>query len=337
MNIFESAYVALYESEQVPASLKELSSRVNFLINNSRDDEARSLVASFKAKNPAVDTSSILVIKNSPWRYAFYHAPSSQKKSKLIGWLSDYMSKGQKNQAELLLNHIRRNEPSVDTTGIELSKLLTSLPKPDIKTPAGVKVFNGVVTAATRSVPYLVDTIINKIEQGYVNPASLQGPERAAFSTSGETMFGLDRKRGADYAKFADSAWKSFWNAVDNGKRSSPQSWKRYYMGGPLEQQLRRLAHAVIEPNLSNYLASYLSQKSKAIVEGDGRLLFMFVESMFNGLGYFQKMATEVNRLVESGVINTPTIISRILASHRRLDSRIASRVDTLSQIVGVA
>jgi hypothetical protein len=158
--------------------------------------------------------------------------------------------------------------------------------------------------------------VIDKLEGGYYNPnwhSSInKGDPR--YSSSGETMFGIDRKAGGT---LNDSvAGKQFWSIIDKNK--NPQTWKWNYKGGALAPQLKDLTSEIMYPQYESLANRYLTPQTKAIVDNDNRLLFHFIYGAWNGSGWFKKFATDMNKAVASGVTNTDKLTEVALNSRTK-------------------
>ena len=127
--------------------------------------------------------------------------------------------------------------------------------------------------------------VINQLEGGYFNPAWHNVGDKR-YSTSGETMFGLDRLRGNQEAT---QTGKQFWSLID--KTKSKEVWKWNYKGGLIADQLKNLAVQIMYPLYSNYAKLYLNDKAKKIVENNPALLFHFIYATWTGSGWFKKFA----------------------------------------------
>lgn len=140
--------------------------------------------------------------------------------------------------------------------------------------------------------------VIDQLEGGYFNPAwhNVGDPR---YSTSGETMFGLDRLRGMQEKT---ATGKQFWSLIDKNK--TKEVWKWNYKGGALGDQLKDLAVQIMYPLYSSYAKLYLNDKAKKIIDSDPALLFHFVYATWNGSGWFKKFATDINTAVNNGVTN---------------------------------
>ena len=99
------------------------------------------------------------------------------------------------------------------------------------------------------SVPYdfntIVEDVINNLEGGYYHPDMVKDGRLKSSNTmgdSGETMFGMDRKYGKDFAKSA--AGVEFWGIIDDA--DAKNKWKWNYKGGNLEPRLKELVSKMI-------------------------------------------------------------------------------------------
>ena len=144
--------------------------------------------------------------------------------------------------------------------------------------------------------------VINQLEGGYFNPAWHNVGDKR-YSTSGETMFGLDRLRGNQEAT---QTGKQFWSLID--KTKSKEVWKWNYKGGLIADQLKNLAVQIMYPLYSNYAKLYLNDKAKKIVENNPALLFHFIYATWNGSGWFKKFAEDMNTAVNNGVTNLEAV-----------------------------
>lgn len=145
----------------------------------------------------------------------------------------------------------------------------------------------------------MAELVINKLEGGYYHPDMLKDGriKDKRYSASGETMFGIDRNGGSDINDSPEG--KQFWNLIDSAEARKKWSW--LYLGGPLEQQLRKLAAQIMKPRYDNFSKKYLSPAALGIVNKDERLLFHFIYATWNGSGWFQSFAKKINDAVVSG------------------------------------
>ena len=158
------------------------------------------------------------------------------------------------------------------------------------------------------------------------------------YASSGETMFGIDRKNGG--AINTTAAGRRFWSIIDNaGARSS---WPWNYMGGSLRQTLKDAAADIMYPEYERMASKYLTPKSKSIVDSDDRLLFNFIYATWNGEGWFRRFSSDFNDAVKSGVINKDQLVQVVLKSRlesstsliRQTGAKIASILSNMKQYV---
>ena len=86
-----------------------------------------------------------------------------------------------------------------------------------------------------------VALIINNLEGGYYHPNMLQDGRVTdqRYASSGETMFGIDRKNAPPVVQ-ATPEWAQFWGLIDGADAKDNWTWN--YMGGDLAPQLEQLA-----------------------------------------------------------------------------------------------
>lgn len=181
--------------------------------------------------------------------------------------------------------------------------------------------------------------VIDKLEGGYFHPnMRTANPKKfGSYHRSGETMFGLDRHAGhglyystprksddvlsnlknieSGVYTYKTPEAKEFWTTIDTA--NAKNNWQWLYRGGDLEDKLKDLTadimFTVYEKNANNYL----KPETKVIVDKDNRLLFHFIYASWNGSGWFQKFATDMNKAVSSGITDTDKL------SQVALDSRL--------------
>lgn len=144
--------------------------------------------------------------------------------------------------------------------------------------------------------------VIDQLEGGYFNPA-WHNVNDARYSTSGETMYGLDRLQGKQEAT---ATGKEFWSLIDKNK--TKEVWKWNYKGGALADQLKNLTVQIMYPLYSNYAKLWLNEKAKKIIDNDPALLFHFIYATWNGPAWFKKFATDINTAVNNGVTNLQAV-----------------------------
>lgn len=184
----------------------------------------------------------------------------------------------------------------------------------------------------------LTDLVINTLEGGYYHPDMMKDGRvkyDARYLTSGETMFGIDRKNGIQLAKYPE--WKTFWAVIDRaGARSK---WKWNYRGGSLEPELRTLAGKLMMPWFSYLYNKYLTKQAQSLVSQDSRLILHFAYASWNGEGWFQRYAKTINNEAAKGITDldklTATAIKQRTDSSnsliRQTGAKIAKLVSKLS------
>lgn len=153
----------------------------------------------------------------------------------------------------------------------------------------------------------IVTQVIDKMEGGYYHPQMLADGrvKDSRYGSSGETMFGIDRKAGG--AINTTPAGQKFWGMIDDAGAAGSWSWN--YKGGNLNGPLKDLAAQVMYPVFIQYSNSYLSPEAQAIVQSDPRLLFHFGYAAWNGPGWFKKFAAPINAAVASGNTNPAALV----------------------------
>lgn len=167
--------------------------------------------------------------------------------------------------------------------------------------------------------------VIDKLEGGYYNP-TWHSTGDTRYSSSGETMFGIDRKAGGSINDTI--AGKQFWGIIDKAK--TPQTWKWNYKGGSLEPQLKDIAADIMYPEYERNAKNYLSPQTKAIVDSDNRLLFHFIYGSWNGAGWFKKFATDMNKAVASGITDTDKLTQVAIDSRTKEGLKYGSSPNSL-------
>lgn len=159
----------------------------------------------------------------------------------------------------------------------------------------------------------IVEKVITNLEGGYYNPAwhNLGDPR---YATSGETMFGIDRKNG-NSEKTAKG--REFWALIDSVK--TKDVWKWNYKGGQYAPKLKELAAEIIYPEFITYSENWLKPNTRKIVENDPRLLFHMVYATWNGPGWFKKFAGTLNDSIEKGISDS-TELAKIAIKERKTE-----------------
>ncbi len=152
----------------------------------------------------------------------------------------------------------------------------------------------------------MINLIINKIEGGYYHPNMMNDGRAKGMGSSGETMFGMDRKNGNWESR--SEAGREFFKTLDDADAANKWSWN--YMGGPYESKLRELSAEMIKNEYINNSKEFLSPEAQQIVNGSAKLTFNFIYASYNGPGWFKRFANDINNLVSSGVTD-PEELSR--------------------------
>lgn len=153
--------------------------------------------------------------------------------------------------------------------------------------------------------------VIDKLEGGYWNPAYHGVPK--GYENSGETMFGIDRKYTTPQSSPQAGA---FWALIDANK--NPQVWKWNYRGGALEPQLKDLTGEIMYNQYIKYANAYMAKELREIVEKDPKLLFHFIYAAWNGVGWFNKFAADMNNAVKNGVVDSTKLVQVAIDSRTK-------------------
>lgn len=155
--------------------------------------------------------------------------------------------------------------------------------------------------------------VIKRLEGGYYHPQMLTDGrvKDSRYASSGETMFGIDRKAGGTIND--STAGKQFWATIDQA--GAKDKWKWNYMGGDLNEPLKEMASKVMYPVFVSNAKRYLTPKAQELVQKDQRLIFHFSYASWNGSGWFQRFAKPINEAVEKGVTDTNELTKIAIAS----------------------
>lgn len=170
----------------------------------------------------------------------------------------------------------------------------------------------------------IVEDVINNLEGGYYHPDMLSDGrlKGSGMGDSGETMFGMDRKHGKDFAK--TPAGVEFWGLIDDA--DARNNWKWNYKGGSLEPRLKKLVADMIKPVYDSLSKRYLSKEAQELVKNNPKLTFNFAYATWNGPGWFQKFAKKVNEAVKDGVTD-PEELAKVA-----IDARLTSGNSIIAQ-----
>ncbi len=145
------------------------------------------------------------------------------------------------------------------------------------------------------------DVVIPNFEGGYYHPdmkKRFKPSDQKKLGDSGETLFGEDRKHGAQLAKYPE--WKKFWDLVDADRAKNPALWKYDYKpGGELGKELRRLASEIMYKWFQYLSGKYILISSMDEIANDERLLIHFSYASWNGEGWFERYAKALNAAIK--------------------------------------
>jgi hypothetical protein len=160
--------------------------------------------------------------------------------------------------------------------------------------------------------------VIAYLEGGYYSPktSNVRDPR---YYTSGETLFGIDRKNGGAELTTTPTALK-FWKAIDDTQNQSGKWPYLYIPPDPLQSQLVDYVAVMMEERFNRmFNANFKNANVKSIVKSDGRLLFNFIYASWNGDGWFQKFATSIESAYNKGT-KDPEDLVRLAVSLRTGD-----------------
>ena len=174
--------------------------------------------------------------------------------------------------------------------------------------------------------------VIANLEGGYYNPEyhNTGAPE---YSTSGETMFGIDRKAG-DKINLTP-AGKKFWSKID-AETSGLVKWPWLYIPpDPLREELIILAAEIIKPEYNKLIKAYIKDsKLKTLIESDGRLLFNFIYASWNGIGWFEGFANILNKAYKGGMTDSEKL-ARLFVEKRINNAGVLLKGNKQSSLIG--
>jgi hypothetical protein len=179
--------------------------------------------------------------------------------------------------------------------------------------------------------------LIDEIEGGYFHPIMVKGgrgfPKGSrSMGDSGETMFGIDRKHGAEIN--TSSEGRQFWGLIDAVNAS--KKWPWLYKGGNLEGPLKNLASRMIKNNFNKFADRYLTPEAKKVVQSDEGLLTHFIYATWNGPGWFNRFAKSINSQVEKGVTDTEKLMKIGLQDRKNSGNNlISSSAEKIEKIRG--
>ena len=149
----------------------------------------------------------------------------------------------------------------------------------------------------------LANLVITRLEGGYYHPQMLTMGivKDSRYASSGETMFGLDRKNGGTMN--TGSEGQAFWNYIDENSGYSAQSaekpkWKWGYMAND-NTELKSLMISIVKKFFDSYMGQpYVSNETKKAVLGDKRLMLHLIYAVWNGPKWFQRFVGDINQYI---------------------------------------
>lgn len=151
------------------------------------------------------------------------------------------------------------------------------------------------VTKEMTSFAEVVKAVVVNLEGGYYNGGGNGDPR---YATSGETMFGIDRKQGGKIN--TSPAGIKFWKIMDDNDAKTSWPWL-YIPKDPIKSELYALVAQMMKPNYDNYSRNDLDKEVKTLVESDGRLYYNMVYAAWNGPGWFKGFAKVLNEAYKAG------------------------------------
>ena len=166
----------------------------------------------------------------------------------------------------------------------------------------------------------VTEAVISNLEGGYFHPDMTKDGrvKDSRYSTSGETMFGLDRKQGDT----TSSAAKEFWSTIDKSGARSKWRWN-HMPKEPLYGQLVKQAAGVIEPKFNSSLNSHCPDKNiQALIKSDGRLMFNVIYAQWNGPGWIKGLLKVIVQEYNNGKKDAESllkasVVERVRGGHR--------------------
>jgi len=170
----------------------------------------------------------------------------------------------------------------------------------------------------------ITELVIDQLEGGYYHPrmkARFSPADQKIMGDSGETMFGLDRKHGAQLAKYPE--WAEFWGVIDSAQ---PPFWKHYYRGGPLEAKLRRLAAEIMFKWFLYLSLKYLNDRAVKAIGEDPRLMLHFSYASWNGEGWFRRFSDHFKKVLDKHEGNKEAIWTEAIKARTESSNAVIRR-----------
>lgn len=156
----------------------------------------------------------------------------------------------------------------------------------------------------------LANKIISEVEGGYFHPNMISSGRvrdpKNLFRSSGETMFGMDRRTGLAFVNTPEG--KEFWSIIDNADAKNKWEWRS--MGNEHEGRLRVLASKMIQNEFNRLLNRYIKDKNIIdLINRNAPLSLNFIYATWNGEGYFRQMAELLVNDYNSGIVDPNRLI----------------------------
>jgi len=151
------------------------------------------------------------------------------------------------------------------------------------------------------------------------------------YSTSGETMFDIDRLNGGSIN--TSEAGKMFWAIIDNADAKHKWTWN--YKGGDLANDLKACATNMMQPLYEQFCKTYISAACQPIVDGNKKLIFNFFYAVYNGAYWFKYFADALSIYVDKqGITDAETLVEKMIYEREHTgNALILQGADTLEQI----
>lgn len=174
-----------------------------------------------------------------------------------------------------------------------------------------------------------INKIIDGLEGGYYHPnMKARNPSKfAVMGSSGETMYGMDRKHGKQ-EQYA--AGQEFWKLIDAENASTNWGYNYKLDDNPgLASKLKKLIADIMKPLFEKFSNTYLSPEAKQIVMSNPPLYVHFVYATWNGSGWFKKFAKTINEEVAKGITDPGQLGDIAVQSRKNSGNSILSKTST--------
>lgn len=191
-----------------------------------------------------------------------------------------------------------------------------------------------IIVTSPEEIKEMVKVIVSYIEGGYYHPKMKEkNPQKfKLFGSSTETLFGIDRINGG-WEK--TSAGKEFFNLLD--AENASEKWEYMYDlddNPSLKNKLIDLSAQMIGQKNESNKSRFFTPEARKIVNGDAGLTFNFIYATYNGEGWFQKFAREINEAVDQGTTD-PKELLKIAIDTRKQWTSDKPHVTTLIRRTG--